>query len=174
MYINKIKIRKDIELEEWVLEDYITASGHNIPLNTVTVYVNINPSSMKTAAANLSSEIIKKLVSKDDDWFTHLQSKLNTEVQKAKSRRELIDIDFDVPYIDSVRWVQFQTGGEIIQTHGGYHLIIPKAKLEGCNLGKVIQDAKDKFAYDEIIINSNAMVPLPGTYSGGKEIRFVD
>lgn len=163
----------DLEVDDYLL-DFTTSSGHPIPLNTVTVYVNINPSSMMKAASNLGSEMMKKMMSTDYEWFIRLQSKLNTEVQKAKSRRELIDIDFDVSDFSSVEYFLKYVKGTPIQTHSGYHVLIKKDDLDGINLGKIVSETQGKFDNKEIIINSNAMIPLPGTYSGGKEITFVD
>lgn len=173
-YLNSVncasKYVKDLEVEDYLL-DFKTSSGHPIPMNTVTVYVNINPSSMMKASSNLGSEMMKKMITTDYDWFFHLQSKLNTEVQKAKSRREFIDIDFDHVEKEAVDYVRNLIGGFVVQTHGGYHLLIPKKNLsKGYNLQEILNTTKNKFDSKEIVINKNGMIPLPGTYQGGKPV----
>lgn len=161
------KYVKDVEYDR--LLDFHTSSGRMIPLNTVSVYINVNPSSMMRAASNLGSEIMKKMITTDYDWFMRLQSKLNTEVQKARSRREFVDIDFDEVSEDVVTYVRNIIGGHMIQTHGGYHLLIPKKNLtKGYNLQEILEKTKSKFDSKEILINKNAMIPLPGTYQGGR------
>lgn len=172
-YIDSIHCEEDILTGDDYLSDYYTSNGFNIPLNTVTVYININPSSMKKAAAKLTSEVVSKLIENDNEWFIKLQSKLNTEVQKAKSRRELIDIDFDVDSYESVEYFLTKIKGTPIKTHSGYHVLINKKDLEDINLGEVISYIQQKYDNKEIIINSNAMIPIPGTFQGNKKVSFV-
>lgn len=172
-YIQTLNIEEDITNGEDQLTDFNISSGHNIPLNTVTVYVNINPSNVRQAAANLAADIVSNLLSNDSEYFFHIRSKMNTQVQKTRSRRCLIDIDFDVDEEAPVKWFieeckKNNVDYYVIKTHSGYHVLLKKDTLSGFNLQGSVEEAKERFHNSkEIVINKNAMVPFPGTYQGG-------
>lgn len=186
-YLKEIKIEEDVLTGEDELSNFYTPSGHNIPLNTVTCYININPSSMIKAYHHLTQKMdnaLYELVHNDNEDkyidFLKLQNNLNTEVQKAKSRRVWIDIDFDVDNIEPVHYFlnclgKYDERIVKIKTHSGYHVMLRKdyLKEQKPNLGELVNEVKRVYETKEVIINSNAMIPLPGTFQGGKEVKLI-
>lgn len=155
---------RDIRVENGVLTDW------DIPLEYVTVYVNIRPSSTRKAAIELAREILRHLGETSNEWFLSLESKYKSILQKTSVRRTLVDIDIDVDdpaVVEFFRPLEFHT----IKTKSGYHLLVEKKNIN-INLGEVVKQAQKRFG-GEIIINSNAMIPLPGTLQAGHLVRFV-
>jgi len=114
--------------------------------------------------------------------------------QKATGIRHWLDFDFDVPkdfllYIKKiVNEVKYHKGrAYIIDTKSGYHLLVSKdTEFDKFFNPKTIVDVamqdvkdflngrKDLINKVEIIHNKNAMVPLPGTYQAGYEVRVIN
>lgn len=160
-----------------------TKNGKSIPEKGLVTYININPSSMLLAYNMFQQETNKKV-------FEYVQSTLNEKtknlaafgnldreflncVQKSRSRKVFIDIDFDTKnydYVDRFKGVlnKHDVKYHVICTHGGYHVVIVKDSLPSSfNLHKEIWDLNEMvktFEGDgEVIFNKNQMVPVPGT-----------
>lgn len=166
----------DIKVVDGGLASYTDKDNNPLPLHSITVYLNINPSDMRKAVFTLQREILD-MIEKGGD-FRQIQSKLNTVVQKSRGTRRWTDIDVDVDGKSLPEIIDFfQTHLRdplVIHTHSGYHVMISNQnmKKDKTNLGSVIQRANENFGHiaSEIVINKNAMVPLPGTYQGGEEV----
>jgi len=168
------------------LRDFADKKGNHIPLHALSTYININPSDLRKATFQLQQEIqgmmLKELSGQEVDYTT-IQSLLNTQVQKSRSRRLWTDIDMDFPVspprndvIDQVLSLLPVSDTLILKTHSGYHLVVRNTALKEykINLGEVIKDLNSIYpAATEIKINENAMVPLPGTLQGGTYVEWV-
>jgi hypothetical protein len=127
--------------------------------------------------------------------FLRSRTHLMNHIQKSKSRRIYIDIDVDC----SDEKVAFDASLEVskdvfecgikhlrVQTQGGYHILIDREQLNTFNksAGKsekinlhmdIVSANKLVEPYGgEVVFNTNAMVPLPGTYQAGKLVTFDD
>ena len=104
-------------------------------------------------------------------------------VQKATGSKKYIDVD-----IDASRNVAKQMGeaigaemrhqgvsGLAIETQGGYHIMVERDTMhKGFELYKMIQDFNTEAVElgGEVCFNTNAMVPLPGTFQAGHLVTF--
>lgn len=158
-----------------------TKNGKSIPEKGLVTYININPSSMLLAYNMFQQETNRKV-------FEYVQSTLNEKtknlaafgnldreflncVQKSRSRKAFIDIDFDTKsytLVDRFKSALNKYGVKyyVICTHGGYHVVIAKDTLpSNANLHTAVFDlnAEAKLEGGEVIFNKNQMVPVPGT-----------
>jgi hypothetical protein len=128
--------------------------------------------------------------------FVNIQTReLMNCIQKSTGTKHYVDIDCDTKELKVLNyfkevfmkdWIKFY----IIETKGGYHFLLKKDTFpEKYNLMNIIADTKkilinlhynqgdfkkDDFEFPEIIINSNAMIPVPGTMQSDHLVRFVD
>lgn len=167
-----------------------TKNGKNIPEKALVTYVNVNPSSMIKAYELFIGEMNKELFqvyqseknSKQTNYqgFIRLDRKLMNSIQKSKSRRYFIDIDFDVNDIQVVNDFCKQlkdTIHYIISTHGGWHILIKKDTIsEGVRLDELVKYAHNsvKQSNGEVIFNKNQMVPVPGTEQAGTLVKLIN
>jgi hypothetical protein len=171
-YIQSVRIMGGV-----YLEDYRDKHGTPLPVSATTVYVNINPSSFRKAAFVLQRDILDMM--EKGEGYERIQSKLNTAMQKSRSRRVWTDIDIDADHApeEIIHFVRKRLPFPvIIKSHSGYHVMVKNElmKLYKVNLGEVVDLMTATFSdHSEIGINKNAMVPLPGTFQGGVEVKLL-
>jgi len=145
-------------------------------------YANINPSS-GIQALKMFNEKTNDLVF---DSFTNKQSltkfaKLDTLLmncyQKSRSKKHFIDVDCDCHFhfikpvlIDLM---EHDVVFYVIQTKSGYHILIEASTIT-YNFTEVIVEQDMKVPDGEIVINTNAMVPIPGTLQAGYGVKFIE
>lgn len=175
------------------LQYKLTKNKCKIPEKTLVVYVNINPSSMIKAYFALMQEMNKELHditfalqnNKQPNYsgIHLLDRKLMNCIQRARSRKVYIDIDFDIKdnfYIVnnlltelSIRQILYF----LIQTKSGYHVLIDLESMKDkkFNLNYEVQKCNQMTVlhYGEVIINSNGMVPIPGTLQAGELVKII-
>lgn len=172
-----IRYLEQIRIQDYLLVDHTDKKGHTLPLNATSVYLNINPSSYRRAVFDLQREILTMM--EDNSGYRKIQSKLNTAMQRARGQRLWTDIDVDAAYApeEIVHFVQKRLPNPLVlQTHSGYHVMVENALMKQykTNLGEVVKSMQELFNdSSEIKINSNAMVPLPGTFQGGVEVLWL-
>lgn len=165
-----------------------TRNNLSIPESSLVVFANINPSSTMSAYCDFESSMGKELKQVlsyyknrngetdvyDFISFKRINRNLMNCIQKATSRRYFIDIDMDnVPdcIYDYFRDCLRQDSNLVyytIKTRSGFHFLIQKDTLrKEFELYKIVKQAdvqaKNIDAKGEVIFNSNAMVPIPGT-----------
>ena len=145
---NIIRKKEDFEYTLEKLESSLqykkTKNGHPIPEKCLVVYININPSSMLKAYNMLAQKMNKEWIDiamalqnkKQPNYsgILYLDRKLMNCVQKSRSRKNFIDIDFDIKnnfYIVnsfmtelSIRQIKYH----LIQTKSGYQLFYEHIK----------------------------------------------
>lgn len=149
------------------------------------------------AAEGRKTDDIMKRIRKQDTLLMNC-------FQKNRGTKHYLDVDFDVPkdyfdavvkpFIDELR----ENGVKVvvIDTRGGYHILLKRDTIK-FNFNDVIYKANEKFALEymkrndvklgengyidlpketghEIILNKNAMVPVPGTLQGGYPVRILE
>lgn len=190
---DKEGLRYALKKLESVLSYRRTRNGSIIPEECLVVYININPSSTIRAFQNFKKEMenafteaffAEKQEKKPNyTHFQNIEKNLLNNIQKSRSRKEFIDIDFDVENLRLVSSFEnflnknrFPTEHWfIIQTQGGYHVLLRKDYLEKLNIWNKVQelDKEAKKTNGEVIINKNEMVPLPGTHQAGKLVKVL-
>ena len=166
-----------------------TNNGSKIPEHALVMYININPSSMIKAYFQFQKEMNRQIEevffanqnNKNPNYtfITRGQREFMNCIQKSSSRKYFIDIDCDSKDIDIKNFIGNKLIDEkaifhIVQTQGGYHFLIIKKSLEGrkIDLNRICKDAEAMGA-KEVSINSNAMIPVPGTLQAGKEVKLI-
>lgn len=173
------------------LYGFTTKNGKRMPLKALVVYLNINPSSGLEAFQNFSKTVQNKLFElqkkmlhghsfneEEMSWFAKLDTKLLNEYQKSRSNKYFVDIDIDSK--NSKAW--FYITNELdsqdvehytIQTRNGWHVML-KTETIKFNYPDLINRAHQFIEEeDEIIINTNAMIPMPGTLAAEFPVRWI-
>jgi len=167
----------------------ISRSGADLPEKCLVLYANINPLSGKKALQLFFEDVTKRLFNLGTNQeelgnLKNMDTILKNSFQKARASKNVIDIDFDVPeegtdlvltFLDHIK----EKGVEymVIKTKGGYHVMLRRETLKfnyPALLGPLNEQAKARFGHAEVIINENAMVPIPGTQQAGEIVRIVD
>lgn len=181
-------------------EGYKTKTNASIPNKCIVVYWNINPSNSLKAYRKFNkiiNEYTFEAVNADKKEdisrrFNKMDIQLMNAYQTERGRRIYIDMDVDVMPEDGQAEVvsamaQFfeekNVDYNIIDTKGGVHFLVRAASL---GVNKVNPNLAIEVGFEalsrfhdrdvtpeefEIIINKNAMIPLPGTLQGGYEVR---
>jgi hypothetical protein len=187
------KFSQIIKRYECNVEGYTTKSGLPYPQNALVCYMNVNPSAMLRAYSEFSKnvglyqyELIASLLKKDkkqDDLMVKLR-KLDVgflnAIQRAKSKRQFLDIDFDIDKEKELHlleeFIEYLNEKEItyyvIETHGGYHVLLKKDTIGKNNFYDRLKPL-NFHAEKEIILNQNGMIPVPGTLHGLFEVKIL-
>lgn len=178
--------QKILELENH-LRVMKTNSGLYFPKHALICYINLYTSSTIRATREYIKKISDKVFNEigcdypDLKQFKYCDKLWLSEVQKAKYHSPLLDIDFDVSDYSVVKEfiTKFNEKSKnnvkyLIETKGGWHIILRKQDI-GFNFHSIVTDLNDRVgSEEEVQINKNNMVPLPGTFQGGKEVRFYE
>lgn len=162
-----------------------TKDGYPYPENSLVIYVNINPSSSIKASGNfakkvleIQNELLRGYINSNTpnlDVLNHADRLLLNEFQKATGTRHYLDIDVDISKEASCALQDHLNDAGIkyhkITSRGGWHFLVDRYSRNETKfpLHKIIQPLNSlaKKQGGEVIINSNAMVPMPGTIQGG-------
>lgn len=159
-----------------------TNNGKEIPTKSLVCYMNINPTSVlkamqqfKRELAEAEENLMRKVILNgnqanvlDFEFFRKAKSKIYNAFQRNSSRKIFLDIDIDTKDINvlitiiadlTIKDARFCT----IETRGGFHVMVKSDTIKGNYLHESIKKAQ-KMTTDEVIFNSNGMVPFPGTY----------
>jgi ribosome-binding factor A len=183
------KCINDIKKYEIEYGLYKSSNNKSIPQNALTCYITINPISNIKAI----NTFIKEQLTINEEYLTALKNnkdincilkrinnpkgRLMSCLQKSIDKKIFIDIDFDIneneiDLFDSFLYELTKNNVEYvsIKTHGGYHVLIKKDTIN-FNFYKLVK-ALNKKCSNEIVVNRNAMIPLPGTLQGNKLVTF--
>lgn len=191
---NKYDFEYVLSKLESALTYKLTKNKQKIPEKALVIYININPSSMIKAYFNLMQEMNKEMnditIALQHDKQPNysgihlLDRKLMNCIQRARSRKVYIDIDFDISLANVHLVATFESllrknsiDFNIIKTKSGYHVLIDLESMNNkkFNLNKIIIELNEEAKNNggEIIINSNGMVPFPGTLQAGELVKIL-
>ena len=167
-----------------------TRNGKIIPEKSLVCYMNVNPSSMVKAYFQFQKEMNRQIAEitialqngKEPNYsFVNIQSReLMNCIQKSTGTKYFIDIDCDTKELEVLDFMIFTLNDNdmeyhIIETHGGYHFLLHKDTIpqkfnlkDLCQKASVISSNKA-----EVMINGNAMIPVPGTMQSDFLVRFI-
>lgn len=195
------KFKRTVYKFECNEKGYTTKNDMPIPQKTMVCYININPSDTLVALKNFSDllneynlEMASLLQSggNKENFFNRLNkvdNNLLTYYQQATGKKHYIDIDFDLTmknegFINEISNYIESRGISTyfwLDTHSGYHLLVKKEEVK-FNIQEVSNYAVS-FATsngffnpdtDEVIVNKNAMIPVPGTLAGNYPIKILN
>jgi len=172
-------------LERLSADGYYTKDGHPYPENSLVVYFNVNPTGMIRAYEKFSgkvTQLLADLALKEGPIAEHTITQIRkldvlfmNEIQKQRATKHFIDIDVDTK--DEVVYDKLTNGlrdrgAEYITvvTHGGYHVLVWRKTLK-FNYNELVKEC-DLMTDEEVIVNPNEMIPLPGTMQGGHLVSF--
>lgn len=191
----------------------VSKRGHPVSQKSLVVYTTLNPKSALRGWMRTNEQLMETLVkdvysggglSHDNARFIRkLESRRITETTKCVSEKRYLDLDVDskeYPYLDYVMHVIRTVMGiqetAIIETRGGYHVVLDKrnmSKTMNRILWENIQGKTFEFAgktwlntYIEdnvegksvsktwISVIADTQVPTPGTIQGGYNVHIMD
>lgn len=170
---------------------YTTRIGKDLPTKCMVVYANINPVSGFKALKEFQGKISDLIFDTCTDpaavlRLQTLDTLLMNCYQRSRSIKALIDIDFDMPDEGITILKHFiclleehEVIYNVIKTRSGFHVLLQRDTLT-FNYTKLVKEANDKaikrFGKDhiEVNINTNEMVPIPGTLQADFPVQFIE
>lgn len=155
-----------------------------IPQEMLAVYINPNPRSMYKSSLELLSRTAKNL--RDGLPLGNPKAEAMNCLQSTPSRKLFFDIDIDIvpgeifEHHELIRWIEDNdiinlNSLEIIQTRGGYHILIthelidPKYSKKWYGGFNNLINPK-KFS---VMMNSDNLIPIPGCVQGNSVPRLL-
>lgn len=166
---NTLKIK--IKQLEVPFGAYITKDGEPIPQEALALYITPNRRSQKKAMFKLMKRLID--IQECNGQGFNINAEAISAVQKSKSKTDWIDFDIDSKDIDisSIENVLPLGTYKILETRGGYHIMIDRDKVKKSNAPKNWYILLGQMF--EIDQSGDNMIPMVGTYQGGFTPRFI-
>jgi hypothetical protein len=172
---------------------YTFDNGVDMPIEGMGVYWNINPSNMIRAVSEFSQKMVRSLAEvslgqgSSMTYLNNLDRELMSCVHRAQGTKHYLDIDIDMvsgtkgtltgdtavlKILEelTLRGVKFF----LIDTRSGYHILMKKETMT-FNYQAWLKSILDnnRVIFDDLMVNGNRMVPLPGTLQGGHPVRII-
>lgn len=166
---NTLKIK--IKQLEVPFGAYITKDGEPIPQEALALYITPNRRSQKKAMFKLMKRLID--IQESNGQGFNINAEAISAVQKSKSKTDWIDFDIDSKDIDisSIENVLPLGTYKILETRGGYHIMIDRDKVKKSNAPKNWYIVLGQMF--EIDQSGDNMIPMVGTYQGGFTPKFI-
>jgi hypothetical protein len=150
---------------------YITKDGEPIPQEALALYITPNRRSQKKAMFKLMKRLID--IQECNGQGFNINAEAISAVQKSKSKTDWIDFDIDSKDIDlsSIENVLPLGTYKILETRGGYHIMIDRDKVKKSNAPKNWYILLGQMF--EIDQSGDNMIPMVGTYQGGFTPKFI-
>lgn len=168
-----------------------TKAGFPYPQKCLVVYMNINPSSSIKACGEFSKKVIEVQNEFMKSYLNGKQPNLDTlnkgdrlllnYFQKFSGTRHYVDVDVDAgdDILETFVRQLMDSGTEhhVIKTRGGWHVLIDRESRNTTKfpIHEVVRPL-DKIAKKyggEVIINGNAMCPIPGTLQANTLVELI-
>jgi hypothetical protein len=189
--INKKDDEKDNELYNTVIRYEIKKDSYCsrdkkfiFPEQSIALYTSINSRNYIKATQELTKEIIEKIFENNMNMCSKIDCIYKSNLQKYCDK-EYITIDVDLPIInedfvkDREQFMKIYLKLSIIlsiyciiETRGGYHIIIKKTELTGQTGKYIYNDLKKEFPVIDKLDN-DMFSPIPGTYQGGFKVKLL-
>lgn len=148
------------------------SNGLPIPQESLAVYINPNPRNLVKATKN---SLIKfaELITREYNGYNPYQEVMS-EIQKACSRKVYFDLDFDNVSLENVlpqvKAFVNEDSLTILQTRGGFHLLVELAKLS-----KEFEKTwyKNITSIEGCDVKGDNLIPVPGCVQGGFVPHFL-
>ena len=150
---------------------YITKDGEPIPQEALALYITPNRRSQKKAMFKLMKRLID--IQESNGQGFNINAEAISAVQKSKSNTDWIDFDIDSKDIDisSIENVLPLGTYKILETRGGYHIMIDRDKVKKSDAPKNWYILLGQMF--EIDQSGDNMIPMVGTYQGGFTPKFI-
>ena len=150
---------------------YITKDGEPMPQEALALYITPNRRSQKKAMFKLMKRLID--IQESNGQGFNINAEAISAVQKSKSKTDWVDFDIDSKDIDisSIENVLPLGTYKILETRGGYHIMIDRDKVKKSNAPKNWYILLGQMF--EIDQSGDNMIPMVGTYQGGFTPKFI-
>lgn len=150
---------------------YITKDGEPIPQEALALYITPNKRSQRKAMYKLMKRLID--IQECNGQGYNVNAEAISAVQKSKSKTDWIDFDIDSKEIDisSISDVLPLGTYKILETRGGYHVMVSGDKIKNSSAPKNWYPTLLKMF--EVDQTGDNMIPVVGTYQGGFTPRFI-
>ena len=149
-----------------------------VPQEALAVYITINPRSLGLATRNSLKKFVEMIADNPKDNFNPSNFAMS-EIQRSKAKNPpyyVLDIDTKEINVTSLKEnLSFHLGKTpfgIIETRGGYHILISLRNIDESRKKTWYYGLKDLFG-DDLDQAGDIMIPIPGTYQGGHIPKFV-
>lgn len=146
-------------------------NGRIVPQESLVIYIHPNPRSQLKAARHLMRKLTD-IICDNAKGFNIYQEALSA-LQKSKSKGYFIDFDIDVKdkenyKIDHIYDYINKNAVTLIETRGGYHVLIEVKKIDEKYRKTFYQNLK---LYSDV--EGDCFIPIPGTIQGGFEVKIL-
>lgn len=150
---------------------YITKDGEPIPQEALALYITPNRRSQKKAMIKLMKRLID--IQECNGQGFNINAEAISAVQKSKSKTDWVDFDIDSKDIDisSIENVLPLGTYKVLETRGGYHIMIDTDKVKNSDAPKNWYVLLGRMF--EIDQSGDNMIPVVGTYQGGFTPKFI-
>jgi hypothetical protein len=157
--------RKVKQLECEVGSYYL--KDREVPQESLVLYINPNPRNMRRATFQLIKKCTDILETNGMNYNIHAEAL--SCIQRSKSKTHFCDFDIDSKDVSICRVKEILPDNtyDIIETRGGYHVLVktrlaPKTKWH--------KELRDAFVIDQI---GDQMIPVVGCTQGGFVPKFI-
>lgn len=175
---DKSRLFNKIQQLEISLGAYLTkgvgAGLVEVPQESLALYLTANPRNLERATRNAVQKL--QLLTWQSYNGYNPNSEVLSEIQKCKSRSEFITFDFDLKDKNLIGSIMRKVNNvvnsdcyNVLETRGGYHLIVSPAKVNQEIKSSWYKDLKSilsEYSSDKDNVG-DIMMPVPGTYQGG-------
>ena len=150
---------------------YITKDGEPIPQEALALYITPNRRSQRKAMFKLMKRLID--IQECNGQGFNVNAEAISAVQKSKSKTDWVDFDIDSKDIDisSIENVLPLGTYKVLETRGGYHIMIDTDKVKHSDAPKNWYVLLGRMF--EIDQSGDNMIPVVGTYQGGFTPKFI-
>lgn len=167
--IDKIK---QLECEIGTYKDWKTKNP--IPQESLALYITFNPRDLRKAGHELAQSLNKDILNGKN---VNPHKEALKFIQCSSSKRKWYDFDLDIKDIElAMKVCSFLNpeATEILQTRGGYHILINLSKIKDEYKKTWFKSIKDLGIIDQKFEkDKDIMTPVPGTYQGGFIPHFI-
>jgi hypothetical protein len=167
----KADIKKKIKQLETPIGSYIH-KDFPVPQESLALYIMPNPRSHRTTGLNMLAELSKKV---RDGHDINPKALMNSMYQVSPSlkNKKFFDVDVDLSKDATYKDISILTelikpiedAVNIVVTRGGFHLLLDIDKVSFKNWYMHLNTFKDENI--SVMMNGDALVPLPGCTQGG-------
>lgn len=165
---NKERMYNKIEQLETKLGTY-KLFGEEVEENSLALYINPNPRDLHKASYNGILELTKLLRDQKRSYNPHAE--MLSCIQRSVGNKVYLDFDIDYKPFDPSSLKPFINMDcvTILETRGGYHILVEVKKIENEYKSKFYEGIKS-LNVDQV---GDQLIPIPGCTQGGFVPKFL-
>ena len=144
--------------------------GEPAPQEALVLYINPNPRNLEKASYDSIIQLTELLKRNNKNFNPHQE--IMSTIQRSVGQKVYLDFDIDEKDFDLSRLdgVLNRSCLRIVQTRGGYHVLVKLADIEA-RFKKTFYQATMALGVDQ---TGDQVLPVPGCTQGGFLPRFID